>query len=154
MTEKTKSWIYVYVSGILEIVWAVILKNAHVWWQWILPVAIVLVTMVLTVKAAKVLPTATVYVVFTGIAAVGTNLTDIFLMHEPVSALKIVFIVALIAGIVGLKLVGEERTQVSETGASGPPAEAGEALNAADAASSEALAAKEKRMSGQSGEVK
>ena len=56
----------------------------------------------------KTLPVATVYVVFTGIGAVGTNLVDILVFREPVSVMKIVFIVLLIAGIIGLKLVTDK----------------------------------------------
>ena len=63
---------------------------------------------VLTIKASEALPVATVYVVFTGIGAVGTNLVDILVFREPVSVMKIVFIVLLIAGIIGLKLVTDK----------------------------------------------
>ena len=69
---------------------------------------LIIMAFVLTIKASEVLPVATVYVVFTGIGAVGTNLVDILVFREPVSVMKIVFIVLLIAGIIGLKLVTDK----------------------------------------------
>ena len=69
---------------------------------------LIIMAFVLTIKASEALPVATVYVVFTGIGAVGTNLVDILVFREPVSVMKIVFIVLLIAGIIGLKLVTDK----------------------------------------------
>lgn len=103
-----RSWIYVYLSGITEILWATGLKYSDVWWEWVLTFALIIMAFVLTIKASETLPVATVYVVFTGIGAVGTNLVDIFVFREPVSVMKVVFIALLIAGIIGLKLVTDE----------------------------------------------
>ena len=103
-----RSWIYVYLSGITEILWAIGLKYSDAWWEWVLTFTIIIMAFVLTIKASEALPVATVYVVFTGIGAVGTNLVDILVFREPVSVMKIVFIVLLIAGIIGLKLVTDK----------------------------------------------
>lgn len=100
-----RNWIYVYLAGITEILWAIGLKYSDVWWEWVITFALIIMAFVLTIKASEALPVATVYVVFTGIGAVGTNLVDIFVFREPVSVMKVVFIVLLIAGIIGLKLV-------------------------------------------------
>ena len=48
------------------------------------------------------------YSVFTGIGVVGTSLVGIFALNEGVNALKIVSLVLLISGIIGLKLCGGE----------------------------------------------
>ena len=103
-----KNWIYVYLSGITEILWAIGLKYSDAWWEWVLTFTLIIMAFVLTIKASEALPVATVYVVFTGIGAVGTNLVDILVFREPVSVMKIVFIVLLIAGIIGLKLVTDK----------------------------------------------
>ena len=103
-----RSWIYVYLSGITEILWAIGLKYSDAWWEWVLTFTLIIMAFVLTIKASEALPVATVYVVFTGIGAVGTNLVDILVFREPVSVMKIVFIVLLIAGIIGLKLVTDK----------------------------------------------
>lgn len=106
--KMNRSWIYVYLSGITEILWAIGLKYSDAWWEWVLTFTLIIMAFVLTIKASEALPVATVYVVFTGIGAVGTNLVDIFVFREPVSVMKIVFIVLLIAGIIGLKLVTDK----------------------------------------------
>lgn len=106
--KMNRSWIYVYLSGITEILWAIGLKYSDAWWEWVLTFTIIIMAFVLTIKASEALPVATVYVVFTGIGAVGTNLVDILVFREPVSVMKIVFIVLLIAGIIGLKLVTDK----------------------------------------------
>lgn len=100
-----RNWIYVYLAGITEILWAIGLKYSDAWWEWCITFVLIIMAFVLTIKASEALPVATVYVVFTGIGAVGTNLVDIFVFREPVSVMKVVFIVLLIAGIIGLKLV-------------------------------------------------
>lgn len=106
--KMNMSWIYVYLSGITEILWAIGLKYSDAWWEWVLTFTLIIMAFVLTIKASEALPVATVYVVFTGIGAVGTNLVDILVFREPVSVMKIVFIVLLIAGIIGLKLVTDK----------------------------------------------
>ncbi len=106
--KMNKNWIYVYLSGITEILWAIGLKYSDAWWEWVLTFTLIIMAFVLTIKASEALPVATVYVVFTGIGAVGTNLVDILVFREPVSVMKIVFIVLLIAGIIGLKLVTDK----------------------------------------------
>ena len=106
--KMNRSWFYVYLSGITEILWAIGLKYSDAWWEWVLTFTLIIMAFVLTIKASEALPVATVYVVFTGIGAVGTNLVDILVFREPVSVMKIVFIVLLIAGIIGLKLVTDK----------------------------------------------
>ena len=106
--KMNRSWIYVYLSGITEILWAIGLKYSDAWWEWVLTFTLIIMAFVLTIKASEAMPVATVYVVFTGIGAVGTNRVDILVFREPVSVMKIVFIVLLIAGIIGLKLVTDK----------------------------------------------
>jgi quaternary ammonium compound-resistance protein SugE len=52
----------------------------------------------------KSLPVGTAYAVWVGIGAVGTVVLGIILFKEPASAGRIASIVAIVAGIVGLKL--------------------------------------------------
>ena len=82
--KMNRSWIYVYLSGITEILWAIGLKYSDAWWEWVLTFTLIIMAFVLTIKASEALPVATVYVVFTGIGAVGTNLVDILVFREPV----------------------------------------------------------------------
>jgi quaternary ammonium compound-resistance protein SugE len=62
-------------------------------------------SMYLLNEAAKHIPMGTCYAVWTGIGAVGTAIVGIFVYHEQVNLLRIIFIFTLIASIVGLKFV-------------------------------------------------
>jgi quaternary ammonium compound-resistance protein SugE len=64
-----------------------------------------LASMMLLVKAIQTLPIGTAYAVWTGIGAVGTIVIGIFVFKEPVTFLRIFFIVTLIGSIIGLKAV-------------------------------------------------
>ena len=54
--------------------------------------------------AMKTLPVGTAYGVWVGIGAVGTVILGIVLLKEPASALRLISVALIIAGIVGLKL--------------------------------------------------
>ena len=55
-------------------------------------------------SAMKALPCATVYAVFTGLGTAGTNIVDMVFFGEAFSWTKIMLIVLLLCGIIGLKL--------------------------------------------------
>jgi quaternary ammonium compound-resistance protein SugE len=52
----------------------------------------------------KTLPIGTAYAVWTGIGAVGTALLGIVLFGEPREAARLLCVLLIVAGIVGLKL--------------------------------------------------
>lgn len=54
--------------------------------------------------AMKELPVGTAYAVWVGIGAIGTAITAVFLLGEPVNALRVSGILLILAGIVALKL--------------------------------------------------
>jgi quaternary ammonium compound-resistance protein SugE len=53
--------------------------------------------------AQRVIPMGTAYAVWTGIGAVGAFVTGILLFGDSASAMRIVSIALIVAGIVGLK---------------------------------------------------
>jgi len=55
-------------------------------------------------KALQVLPVGTAYAVWTGIGAAGTVGAGILFFNEPVSTVRLFFVIVIVAGIVGLKL--------------------------------------------------
>ncbi len=55
-------------------------------------------------KSLKEIPIGTAYAVWTGIGAAGTAIVGILVYKEPATALRLFFIVMLIASIIGLKL--------------------------------------------------
>ncbi|PYG90260.1 quaternary ammonium compound-resistance protein SugE [Ruminiclostridium sufflavum DSM 19573] len=101
------AWLYLLIAGIFEVVWAMGLKYSTGFTK-LYPSLITLGGMVISFYflslAVKSLPIGTAYAVWTGIGALGTVLFGILLFNEPVNILRIVFLVFILAGILGLKL--------------------------------------------------
>ncbi|WP_339215781.1 SMR family transporter [Ornithinibacillus sp. FSL M8-0202] len=99
-----KSWIYVGLTSLAELVWIYGFNTASTWWHWTLIVAFILLDLHFLAKACEELPTGTVYAIFAGFGTVGTFLMDIFIFEEQISMSKVFFILLIIAGVIGLKL--------------------------------------------------
>lgn len=102
------AWLYLTVAGLLEVAWAIGLKYTdgftRVWPSLGTVLAMVLSVLFLGL-ALKSLPVGTAYAVWTGIGAVGTVILGIVLFAEPATAVRLVCVGLILAGIVGLKLV-------------------------------------------------
>ena len=101
------AWVLLTVAGLFEIAWAIGLKYTDGFtrvWPSIGTGAAMVVSVVLLGLAMRNLPVGTAYAVWTGIGAVGTVLLGIMLFGEPATAGRIVCIVLIVAGILGLKL--------------------------------------------------
>jgi quaternary ammonium compound-resistance protein SugE len=103
------AWLYLVLAGICEIGWPVGLKLG--WTDegarplWIL-FAIVSMTAsgALLLWAQRFIPMGTAYAVWTGIGAVGAFVVGIVAFGDQASAMRLVSIGLIVAGIVGLKL--------------------------------------------------
>ncbi|HPD51212.1 MAG TPA: multidrug efflux SMR transporter [Methanoculleus sp.] len=103
-------WMTLFFAGILEAGWAIGLKYTEgftrVW-----PSAATLVLMggsiYLLSRSLTGLPLGTAYAVWTGIGAVGTVIAGLVLFDESRSALRLLCILLIVAGIVGLKLCSD-----------------------------------------------
>lgn len=101
------AWIYLIIAGIFEVIWAVGLKYSQGFtklYPSLLTIGGMIISFYLLSLATKTLPMGTAYAVWTGIGALGTVILGIILFHEPFTALRIVFLFLIMAGIVGLKL--------------------------------------------------
>jgi quaternary ammonium compound-resistance protein SugE len=56
-------------------------------------------------QAIRTIPLGTAYAVWTGIGAVGTAIIGIALFSEPATLFRILFLILIVVGIVGLKIV-------------------------------------------------
>lgn len=104
-----KSWIFLLVAAVLEVVWAIGLKYTHGFtrlWPSVGTIAAMVLSMYLLAQAARTLPIGTAYAVWTGIGAVGTALLGIVILKEPASAARLVCIGLVVAGVIGLKVFG------------------------------------------------
>jgi len=103
-----RNWALVIIAGIIEILWVMGLKHSSSWITWAGTLFLIYLSFVVLIKATKKVPVATAYAVFTGIGTAGTVLTEMIVFEEPFSWTKIFFILLLLAGVIGLKLVTSE----------------------------------------------
>ena len=99
-------WTYLIVAGLLEIVWAVGLKYTEGFsrlWPSVVTIGVMVASLVLLAQALKTIPVGTGYAVWTGIGAAGTAIVGIVFFGESRDVLRIVCLVLIVAGVVGLK---------------------------------------------------
>lgn len=101
------AWIVLILSGMLEAGWALSLKASDGFtklWPSVAFVVLVSASMVGLSWSLKTLPVGVAYGVWVGIGAALTAVLAIVLFHEPVSVVKVVSLVLIVAGVVGLNL--------------------------------------------------
>jgi quaternary ammonium compound-resistance protein SugE len=103
------AWVYLIVAGLFEIGWPLGLKVAqYVEGKQLTGIAIAVVSMAcsgfLLYQAQKEIPMGTAYAVWTGIGAAGTFIMGIMLYGDPVGTMRIMSVMLIIAGVIGLKL--------------------------------------------------
>ncbi len=102
------AWIYLVVAGLFEIIFTTFLKLSDVFtklWQSLGFLVFAAISFLLLTVALRVIPLGTAYAVWTGIGALGTAVVGILFFEDPVSVLRIIFLMLLIGSIMGLKLV-------------------------------------------------
>jgi len=103
-------WLVLSVAGLLEVVWALFMKTS-IGFTRLWPSVWTLVAMAGSVLglawALKFLPVGTAYAVWTGIGAAGTAIAGMLMFGEPRSALRLMCLVLILAGMVGLKVTGD-----------------------------------------------
>jgi quaternary ammonium compound-resistance protein SugE len=101
------AWVLVFVAGLLEMAWALLLKQSAGFTRPIPTIGFfisLLLSMFLLAQALRTLPIGNAYAVWTGIGAAGTAIVGMLLLGESRDVLKLISLVLLIAGIVGLRL--------------------------------------------------
>lgn len=101
------AWIVLIISGVLEAVWATALGRSDGFTR-LAPTVVfgvaIAASMAGLAYAMRTLPVGTAYAVWVGI---GASLTVVYAMAtgtEPASLLKIVFLLMIVGGVIGLKL--------------------------------------------------
>ncbi|UQZ87683.1 Multidrug resistance protein YkkC [Paenibacillus konkukensis] len=100
-----RNWWMVFIAGLFEIAWVIGLKHSHHALAWCGTAAAVLISMDLLIRASKRLPIGTAYAVFTGIGTTGTVVTEMLFFGEPFRIAKLLLILLLIGGVIGLKMI-------------------------------------------------
>lgn len=107
------AWLILLVAGLLEIVWVIGMKASQGFTRLpytVLTIVTAWLSFWLLGLAMRVLPVGTAYAVWTGIGAVGAAAFGIALFGDPLTAARLVCIALILAGIIGLKLLGGDPT--------------------------------------------
>ena len=101
------AWVILIVSGMLEAGWALSLKASEGFsrlWPTVSFVVLLVLSMGGLAVALRTLPVGIAYAVWTGVGASLTAVLAVALFDETMSVVKIVSLVLIVAGIVGLNL--------------------------------------------------
>lgn len=101
------AWLLVFLAGFVEILFAVSLKYNEGFtrlWPSVATAIFGAGSFYLLMLAIKTLPLGTAYAVWTGIGATGVAIVGIFLFKESADWYRLLSILLVIIGIVGLKL--------------------------------------------------
>ena len=103
------AWSVLVFAGLLEIVWAVAMKQSHGFTRLVpsvVTIAAMIGSVVLLALAMRTLPLGTAYTVWTGIGAVGAFLVGIMVLGE--GALRLAAATLIVAGLVLMKVASPE----------------------------------------------
>jgi len=104
------AWIYLAIAGVLEITWALCLKQSHGFTNppWgIFAIIIGVASVAVLALAIRTIPLGTGYAVWTGIGVIGTTIAGIWLFNESASPLRLLFIFLIFISIIGLRLTAD-----------------------------------------------
>ncbi|WP_447034656.1 DMT family transporter [Streptomyces sp. DSM 118878] len=102
------AWIVLFVSGVMETVWASAMDASHGFTK-PRPVILFVVALALSMLglayAMRSIPIGTSYAIWVGIGAVGTALYGMVFHDDSASVARLLCLVAIIGGVVGLKFL-------------------------------------------------
>lgn len=105
------AWMYLFAAGLLEVAWAIGLKYTEGWTRLVPSLvtgALMIASFYFLSLAVRVLPIGTAYAVWTGIGTVGAAIFGIVVLGEPRDAGKLICVLLIVAGIVGLKVTSPQ----------------------------------------------
>lgn len=101
------NWLILIVAGLLEVVWAVGLKYTDGFTKplpSVITVAAMAASFYCLSLAMRSLPLSIAYTVWVGIGMVGAVIFGIIVLKEPINMVKVISLLLIISGILGLKL--------------------------------------------------
>lgn len=104
------AWWYLLSAGLFEIVWASSLRATEGFsrlWPTLGTIAAMIVSVVFLAEALKTIPVGTGYAVWTGVGAAGTAVVGMLLFGESRDAFRLLCLVAILAGVLGLRMSSE-----------------------------------------------
>lgn len=100
------SWIYLLSAAVFEALYGITLyhsKGFSVLWPSVLAIVSGITTTILLAMAMKGLPVGISFVVWSGMAAIGTALYGMFALGEPHNLMRMLMMGLILIGVVGLK---------------------------------------------------
>jgi paired small multidrug resistance pump len=113
--KMNKEWAKVLIAAFFEVFWVIGLKHADDLWSWIGTIISIAISFYGLIMAGKKLPVGTVYAVFVGLGTAGTVAAEILFFGEPFKVEKLLLILLLLVGVIGLKLVSNEDVEKEVT---------------------------------------
>ncbi|KML03225.1 DMT family transporter [Rossellomorea marisflavi] len=112
-----KAWTFVVLGSLFEVGWVIGLKHSTDFITWAATVAAIVLSFGFLIKATQMsLPVGTAYAVFAGLGTTGTVIAEMVFFNVPFQVAKVVLILVLLAGVIGLKLVtGKSQEQGGES---------------------------------------
>lgn len=101
------NWIILVIAGLFEVVWAIGLKYSDGFsklWPSIMTLVAMGISFGLLSIAMKTLPAGTAYAVWVVIGLVGTAIVGIVMLNEPVNLWRVMSLLTITVGVIGLKL--------------------------------------------------
>ncbi|HEX5780925.1 MAG TPA: multidrug efflux SMR transporter [Solirubrobacteraceae bacterium] len=102
------AWALLIAAGLLEIVWALALKDAEGFsrlWPSVIGITAAWISFGLLTLALRTLPVGTAYAVWTGIGVLGVAVVGILAYGDSSSAARLALLAMILTGIIGLKVV-------------------------------------------------
>jgi paired small multidrug resistance pump len=106
--KNNSEWIKVVGAAVFEVMWVIGLKHATTVWEWLITVVAIIISFYVIISASAKLPVGTVYAVFVGLGTAGTVFADMVIFGEPFKLMKLVLVVILLIGVIGLKMVTKD----------------------------------------------
>lgn len=104
------AWIILFIAGLFETGWAIGLKYSEGFsrlWPSVFTVVSMAISVWLLSISLKVLPVGSAYAVWTGVGATFTAILGMMLFNESRDVLKILFILMIVAGLIGLRIISK-----------------------------------------------
>lgn len=101
------AWILLSVAGLLEVVWALLMKQSEGFtrlWPTVGTLVFMIGSFGLLSISMKTLPLGTAYTIWTGIGAVGAFVVGITLLGEQISVMRVLAAILIVSGLVMMKL--------------------------------------------------
>lgn len=101
------AWIMLFIAGLFEVVWAFFMKQSDGFTRplaTVITISTMLISFWLLALAMRSIPLGAAYTIWTGIGAVGAFVAGIWWLGEPITPLRILAAVLIIAGLILMKL--------------------------------------------------